>query len=256
MFCKNCGKELKDGTAFCPECGTKIVCSNGENINIENISTEKSNAFADKSKNMASSEQYKTVNDEKSFSFKIFPRGRSYIFKTIQSFRGAYKVNFTVEENRLLVVRSDNYGETVYSAPYYLIRRFELSESISALAFLYLLFAVIAILLIATVDYAGKGIMLLAFICVFICLYGFKENVFVLLLNDGQRVKIRLMKISKKKKIERNDFINMVNYKINNAVNTGAVFESAGTELTIGDIRNRISIEEKKRLMDSIKNRH
>lgn len=23
MFCKNCGKEMKDGTAFCSECGTK-----------------------------------------------------------------------------------------------------------------------------------------------------------------------------------------------------------------------------------------
>lgn len=23
MFCKNCGKEMKDGSAFCSECGTK-----------------------------------------------------------------------------------------------------------------------------------------------------------------------------------------------------------------------------------------
>lgn len=25
MFCKNCGKELKEGIGFCPECGTKIT---------------------------------------------------------------------------------------------------------------------------------------------------------------------------------------------------------------------------------------
>lgn len=24
MFCSKCGKELNDGTAFCPECGTKL----------------------------------------------------------------------------------------------------------------------------------------------------------------------------------------------------------------------------------------
>jgi tetratricopeptide (TPR) repeat protein len=30
LICKNCGKELKDGTKFCPECGTKIV--NDDNI--------------------------------------------------------------------------------------------------------------------------------------------------------------------------------------------------------------------------------
>lgn len=24
MFCKNCGKEMKDGTSFCAECGTKV----------------------------------------------------------------------------------------------------------------------------------------------------------------------------------------------------------------------------------------
>ena len=24
MFCKNCGKEIAEGTVFCPECGTKL----------------------------------------------------------------------------------------------------------------------------------------------------------------------------------------------------------------------------------------
>lgn len=24
MFCKNCGKEMKEGTTFCPECGAKV----------------------------------------------------------------------------------------------------------------------------------------------------------------------------------------------------------------------------------------
>ena len=24
MFCKNCGKEIKEGAAFCPECGAKV----------------------------------------------------------------------------------------------------------------------------------------------------------------------------------------------------------------------------------------
>lgn len=24
MYCKNCGKELADGTAFCPDCGTSV----------------------------------------------------------------------------------------------------------------------------------------------------------------------------------------------------------------------------------------
>ena len=28
MFCKDCGKEMKDGTTLCPECGTKTESSN------------------------------------------------------------------------------------------------------------------------------------------------------------------------------------------------------------------------------------
>ena len=25
MFCSNCGKQIPDGSAFCPECGTKLT---------------------------------------------------------------------------------------------------------------------------------------------------------------------------------------------------------------------------------------
>lgn len=33
MFCKNCGKELKDGAGFCGKCGTKINNHTNNNLN-------------------------------------------------------------------------------------------------------------------------------------------------------------------------------------------------------------------------------
>ena len=248
MFCKNCGKELKEGALFCSECGTKIEISNS-GITAENSPVSKSD--------VSPSEQCKKVDNEKKFSFKIFPRGRSYILQIIKSFKGAYKVDFSVEKNRLLVIKTDNYGETVYSIPYYLISKFELKQSISvSFLFIYLICILLAVGLIITGESIGKGLVVLALICVFIYLYGFKKNIFSVLLNDGQQVKIKLMKISKKKKVEKDDFVNTVSYKIKNAVNTGDIFESAGTELTIGDIRNKISMEERRKLVDLIKNKH
>ena len=32
MFCKNCGKEIQDGTAFCPKCGTPVTTGNAESF--------------------------------------------------------------------------------------------------------------------------------------------------------------------------------------------------------------------------------
>ncbi len=33
MFCKNCGKEMADGVAFCPSCGQAVTQSVSENAN-------------------------------------------------------------------------------------------------------------------------------------------------------------------------------------------------------------------------------
>ena len=35
MFCKDCGKEMKDGTTLCPECGTKTESSNVKQVSNE-----------------------------------------------------------------------------------------------------------------------------------------------------------------------------------------------------------------------------
>lgn len=35
MFCKNCGKELREGSAFCPACGAKTSASQVEDRKIE-----------------------------------------------------------------------------------------------------------------------------------------------------------------------------------------------------------------------------
>ena len=59
-----------------------------------------------------------------------------------------------------------------------------------------------------------------------------------------------MSKISKKKKQEKQDFVESMNFKISNAVNTGAVFERAGTALTVGDLRNHVSAEERKSEVD------
>ena len=50
MFCKNCGKEIKDGVAFCSECGAKIEGSNGGSITVEN--TTKTNVSVEENRNI------------------------------------------------------------------------------------------------------------------------------------------------------------------------------------------------------------
>lgn len=91
MFCKSCGNELKEGAKVCDKCGARLTPSAG---NISGAAAGNSNAA-------------------KTFSFKIHAKGRSSIFNTIKQFRGAYKADFTVEDNRLLIDETDNYGETV-----------------------------------------------------------------------------------------------------------------------------------------------
>jgi len=84
----------------------------------------------------------------------------------------------------------------------------------------------------------------------------FQKRTVLLTLNDNQKIKIKMSKISKKKKQEKQDFVESMNFKISNAVNTGAVFERAGTALTVGDLRNHVSAEERKSEVEAIKNNH
>lgn len=237
MFCKNCGNEIKEGVKFCSKCGNQIDMDSP--VQATPVSTDVQ------------------TSPKKRFSFKIFAKGRSTIFNTIKAFRGAYKADFSVEDNRLLVTETDNYGETVYSVPYYLIKRFEIKETISALLlFAYIFGGICGLSLLVTGTEVFTGILVLALICAFIYFYGFKKITFYLLLDDDRKVKIRLMKISKKQNEEKRDFINLVNQKITNSVNNGDVFETVGTALTVGDIRNKVNVEEKKKLVESIKNKH
>lgn len=235
MFCKNCGNEIKDGVKFCSACGKQTDTDSPVQATPDSTDVQAA---------------------KKRFTFKIFSKGRSTIFKTIKTFRGAYTADFAVEDNRLLVTETDNYGETVYSVPYYLIKKFEIKETISALfLFTYIFCGICGLALLVSGTEAFIGILVLALICAFIYLFGFKKITFSLLLDDNRKVKIRLMKISKKQNDEKNDFINLVNLKINNAVNNGDVFETETTALTVGDIRNKVSAEEKKAVVESIKNK-
>lgn len=234
MFCKNCGSEIKNGAKFCDKCGNQIDMDSP--VPSTPVTTDVQAA-------------------KKRFTFKIPSKGRSTIFKTIKAFRGAYKADFSVEDNRLLVTETDNYGETVYSVPYYLIKRFEIKETISALLlFAYIFCGICGLALLVAGTEVFTGILVLALICAFMYFLGLKKITFFLLLDDDRKVKIRLMKISKKQNDEKSNFINLLNLKIKNAVNNGDVFETAGTALTVGDIRNKVSTEEKKALVESIKN--
>ena len=40
MFCKNCGKEIKEGSAFCPECGAKTEESTVTNVDTTTATAE------------------------------------------------------------------------------------------------------------------------------------------------------------------------------------------------------------------------
>ena len=44
MFCKNCGKELKDGARFCNRCGTCLI-SEGNNQEKNKIKQEDNSAY-------------------------------------------------------------------------------------------------------------------------------------------------------------------------------------------------------------------
>ena len=224
MFCKSCGNELKEGAKVCDKCGARLTPSAG---NISGAAAGNSNAA-------------------KTFSFKMHANGRCSIFNSLKQFRGAYKADFTVEDNRLLIDETDNYGETVSSVPYYLIK----------LIFTYLICALVAIALLATGTEILTGILVLIVLVLFMIFLGFKNARFLLTLNDNQKIKIKMSKISKKKKQEKQDFVESMNFKISNAVNTGAVFERAGTALTVGDLRNHVSAEERKSEVEAIKNNH
>ena len=144
MFCKSCGNELKEGAKVCDKCGARLTPSAG---NISGAAAGNSNA-----------------------------KGRSSIFNTIKQFRGAYKADFTVEDNRLLIDETDNYGETVSSVPYYLIKEFSLKESISPmLIFTYLICALVAIALLATCTEILTGILVLIVLVLFMIFLGFKN---------------------------------------------------------------------------------
>lgn len=154
MFCKSCGNELKEGAKVCDKCGARLTPSAG---NISGAAAGNSNAA-------------------KTFSFKIHAKGRSSIFNTIKQFRGAYKADFTVEDNRLLIDETDNYGETVSFVPYYLIKEFSLKESISPmLIFTYLICALVAIALLATCTEILTGILVLIVLVLFMIFLGFKN---------------------------------------------------------------------------------
>ena len=232
MFCKNCGNEIKDGVMFCSNCGEKASFSAQTENNAE------PNAGA----------------ENQTYSFKIFPRGSNSIFKMIQSWRGAYKADFTLKEHRLLVLKTDNFGETVYSVPYYLIKSCDVIEKLSVGMVISFVFAGLMALALLTTDPFLAILVLLLMVAIFF-IYGIKKTVFSLILNDGNTVKMKIMKIKKNKITDKQNFLNAVNARIKSAVNTGDVFETAATELTVGDIRNGIKSDEKKALVDSIKNK-
>lgn len=45
MFCRSCGKELEDGTAYCPNCGTKQFDEPGSNSQQMNPSQPTGNYY-------------------------------------------------------------------------------------------------------------------------------------------------------------------------------------------------------------------
>ncbi len=83
MFCQNCGKELPEGAAFCPECGTKVAETVTETVTpetVETVSTAETitpaetvaSAAAASTSTAAFDEENKAVKREETFKEKYF----------------------------------------------------------------------------------------------------------------------------------------------------------------------------------------
>ncbi len=71
MFCQNCGKELPEGAAFCPECGAKVA----ETVTpetVETVSTAETVASAAAASTAVFDEENKAVKREETFKEKYF----------------------------------------------------------------------------------------------------------------------------------------------------------------------------------------
>ncbi len=75
MFCQNCGKELPEGAAFCPECGAKVTETVTETVTpetVETVSTAETVASAAAASTAVFDEENKAVKREETFKEKYF----------------------------------------------------------------------------------------------------------------------------------------------------------------------------------------
>jgi hypothetical protein len=242
MFCKNCGYEIKEDTRFCPECGSAVTAEN-------NASSSDSSVSSNHVTNQTSSENTDT------FTCRIYHRGKALISESIRQYQGAYTAEFMLKQNRLLIKTIDNYGETVYSIPYYLIQNATLTEKISiGLVILYVFALSLGIFSFST--NVTVGILVLILVVVWFLLFGAKKTMFSATLSDGTVVKIkRIIKLRKRETAAKQKFFNSLNAKISSAVNTGEAYETATTIILVGDAGTGITTADKKAMVDEIINK-
>jgi hypothetical protein len=196
-----------------------------------------------------------TPTGVENYTFRVAEKGRGTIIGLVCALSGQYQLVFSLQQNRLLVVMNNNYGTYVHSVPYYLIKDCKIRERFSiGWIVVYALLLALCIAVMVTKDLATGIVSLVLLVLIFLVI-GIKRNTFLLTLHDEKVVKIKMTRLRRKERIAKRDFLSHIRVRMDNAVNTGAVYESAITELTLGDIKNGVKSAEKKAVVDEIINR-
>lgn len=195
MFCRNCGKELKDDWIFCDECGIRI-----------NPSSEQGNGA-----------QYNAFR-EKEYNFKTFfaptegnPGMIDLIFMIPKIIKGV-DMKFFVCENMLVILQKQKYNYKVTAIPYNEIQSFEMKNKFSILTLIFMIiFAVIIIkLMFAFLETFLILFILLIFLMVYMGIFIFTSQIKIKV-SDGRKFYFSLKFIKKKNKSLKNEFVSEIN---------------------------------------------
>ncbi len=218
MICKNCGSELNDGTMFCCNCGIK--CEETENTIIsENVSEgqfcrecgaglKDGALFCNQCG--ASVNEDETVTepvcaiqkfDERKYKFKNVPRRTFNVWDLLIG----GKAYFCVTDDNLFIREEthENMLDRVTIIPYNEIVSFKVKYRASKWL---MIIAVLISCCIPFWDDDSKAVVCGIFI-VFACLLNLLHSVLIVDVADGRRIKIKLKRIGRKLKKEKENFV-------------------------------------------------
>lgn len=195
MFCRNCGKELKDDWVFCDECGSRI-----------NPSSEQENGG-----------QSDNAFQEKEYDFKTFfasggsPNILDLIFMIPKVIKGV-DMRFFVCKNMLIILQKQKYQDKVTAIPYNEIQSFEMKNkfSILALIFMVILASFIIWLMLDIEEAFLIMLILLIFIVIFLGSFILNSQVKIKV-SDGRKFYFSLKRIKKKNESLKNEFVSEIN---------------------------------------------